>query len=175
MQKPKTVQEAQEFIAAHSQVSGMGKSLGSFTVDRRFWDSMMRSYRQELSEENPLEQSKNRADTDGDWWIPLTRLEFVLKNAAADVSQFKNAESLKKFLAKERLDQPEFTERVLSLYLSSRKNSSQPFMKVINAGAKSLWWDFGNVGIEEGTTEGIFRRNILVLLQDTAEGRLAVS
>ncbi len=173
MQKPKTVQEAQEFIAAHSQVSGMGKSLGSFTVDRRFWDSMMRSYRQELSEENPLEQSKNRADTDGDWWIPLTRLEFVLKNAAADVSQFKNAESLKKFLAKERLDQPEFTERVLSLYLSSRKNSSQPFMKVINAGAKSLWWDFGNVGIEEGTTEGIFRRNILVLLQDTAEGRLA--
>ncbi len=173
MQKPKTVQEAQEFIAAHSQVSGMGKSLGSFTVDRRFWDSMMRSYRQELNEENPLEQSKNRADTDGDWWIPLTSLEFVLKNASTDVSQFKNAKALKEYLVKEGLDQPEFTDRVIRLYLSSRKNSSQPFMKVINAGAKSLWWDFGNVGVEEGTTEGIFRRNILVLLQDTAEGRLA--
>lgn len=173
MQKPKTVQDAQDFMTAHSNVSVMGKSLGSFTVDRGFWDAMMRSYRSELNEEEISKQSKNRADTDGDWWIPLTRLEFVLGRAAAGTAAFKTEKSLKEYLVSAGLDHPEFTPRVLRLYLNSRKISSAPMMRVVNAGAKSLWWDFGNIGVEEGTTEGIFRRNILVLLQGTPEGRLA--
>jgi|GEM_PF-1853797 len=173
MQKPKTVEAARNFIAAHSKITAAAKSLGSFTVDRSFWDAMMRSYRSELNEETPSEQAKFRADTDGDWWIPLTTLEFALKGSEAEVSLFQSAQDLKKYLVSRKLDQPEFTDRILRLYLNSRKVSSQPLMRVVNAGEKSLFWDFGNIGVEEGTTEGIFRRNILILLQDSPEGKLS--
>lgn len=173
MQKPKSVEAARDFIAAHSRTGAMAKSLGSFAVDKKFWDGLVRAYRTELRETDPRVQARNRADTDGDWWIPLTRLEFETAQAGVNVSAVRDLKSFKTELKAKGIAVEEYEDRVLRLYLNYRASSQVPLMKVINAGQNSLWWDFGNVGVEEGTTEGIFRRNILVLLQDSPEGKLA--